>query len=66
MFDLSLVLAGTLSGDNLIVFMMLLQQAGLPYAHHITAVSHGMLAALGMRVVLSLAGAMLLPSMSLP
>ena len=58
------LLNGMLSGDNLFVFMMLLQQAGLPYRYHVTAISHGMLAALALRILLSLAGAVLLQHFS--
>ena len=60
LYGVCFLLNGTLSGDNLVVFMMLLNQANLPFAHHVVAVSHGMIAALGVRVLLSLAGAVLL------
>ena len=53
-----------LSGDNLFVFMLLLQQSALAERHHIKALSHGMIMALGMRVALSLAGAALLDRFS--
>ena len=53
-----------LSGDNLFVFMLLLQQSALAERHHIKALSHGMISALGMRVALSLAGAALLDRFS--
>ncbi len=49
-----------LSGDNLFVFLLLLQQVGLHPKQHVVAISHGMLGALLMRILLSLAGAALL------
>jgi tellurite resistance protein TerC len=60
LFTFCFSLNGLLSGDNLFVFMLLLQQSGLHEQHHALAVSHGMLGALGMRILLSLAGAALL------
>ena len=53
-----------LSGDNLVVFMLLLQQAGLDHIHHVTAISLGMLLALAVRILLSLAGSLLLQNFS--
>ena len=57
-------LNGMLSGDNLVVFMLLLQQAGLDHIHHVTAISLGMLLALAVRILLSLAGSLLLQNFS--
>ena len=54
------VLNGMLSCDNLVVFMLLLQQSALAEKHHLKAISDGMLLALGMRALLTLAGAALL------
>ena len=63
-YSVCFTLNGMLSGDNLVVFMLLLQQAGLDEAHHVAAVSSGMLLALAARVALSLAGAVLLQRFS--
>lgn len=49
-----------LSADNLIVFMLLLQQVQLHERHHLKAISHGFLVALAIRLVFVLAGAALL------
>ena len=62
-YSVCFTLNGMLSGDNLVVFMLLLQQAGLDEAHHVAAVSSGMLLALAARVAL-LAGAVLLQRFS--
>lgn len=49
-----------LSPDNLVVFMMFLQQAALPMRYHFRAISHGMLLAVALRIVAMLGGAALL------
>ena len=64
LYSVCFMLNGMLSGDNLVVFMLLLQQAGLDTCHHVTAISHGMLLALGVRILLSLAGSILLQRFS--
>jgi tellurite resistance protein TerC len=64
LYSACFLLNSMLSGDNLVVFMLLLQQAGLDRRHHVAAISHGMLLALGVRILLSLAGAVLLQRFS--
>jgi len=64
LFLLCITLNGMLSGDNLFVFMMLLQQMHLHRAHHRRAISDGMLAALPVRTLIVLCGAALLERFS--
>ena len=64
LYSVCFSLNGMLSGDNLFVFMLLLQQSRLNERYHVLAVSHGMILALGARILLSLAGAALLQRFS--
>ncbi|KAL1504859.1 hypothetical protein AB1Y20_008629 [Prymnesium parvum] len=49
-----------LSPDNLVVFMMLLQQAKLPVRYHFRAISHGLIVAAVLRTIAMIGGAFLL------
>ena len=64
LYSACFLLNGMLSADNLVVFMLLLQQSNLNEAHHVAAVCDGMSLALCMRIILSLAGAALLDRFS--
>lgn len=64
LYEVALHLNVALSPDNLVVFMMLVQQAGLPSAYHRRAICDGMLLAIALRVCAMLFGAAMLQRFS--
>jgi len=64
LFTFACVLNSLLSADNLFVFMLLLQDVGLRRDHHLLAICHGMLLAVGARALFVLMGAALLQRFS--
>lgn len=64
LYEVALHLNVALSPDNLVVFMMLVQQAQLPVAFHRRAICDGMLLAIALRVCAMLFGAAMLQRFS--
>ena len=64
LYEAALHLNVALSPDNLVVFMMLVQQAQLPGAYHRRAICDGMLLAIALRVCAMLFGAAMLQRFS--